>query len=58
MAGRKPRVTRVDEEKLLNEIFVVLEYSDSFKEFCDSLSKEATETLHMALHGVFPNEGD
>jgi len=42
----------------LNEIFVVLEYSDSFKEFCDSLSKEATETLHMALHGVFPNEGD
>lgn len=41
---------RVNEEKLLNEIFVTLEYSDSFKEFVNNLSEEARDALHMALH--------
>lgn len=47
MAGNKPRV---NEEKLLNEIFVTLEYSDSFKEFCENLSEEAFYTLLAAMH--------
>lgn len=41
---------RVNEEKLLNEIFVTLEYSDSFEEFVKNLSDEARHELHMALH--------
>lgn len=46
MAGSKSRVT---EEKLLNEMFVLLEYSDNFYEFVANLSKEAYEELRNAL---------
>ncbi len=38
MAGKQPRV---NEEKLLNEMFVLLEYSDSFTEFVKNMSEEA-----------------
>lgn len=40
---------RVNEEKLLNEMFVLLEYSDNFYEFVSNLSKEAYEVLRNAL---------
>lgn len=40
---------RVNEEKLLNEMFVLLEYSDNFYEFVANLSKEAYEELRHAL---------
>lgn len=40
---------RVNEEYLLNEMFVTLEYSDNFYEFVSSLSKEAFEELRNAL---------
>ena len=43
-------MTRVNEEKLLNEIFVTLEYSDSFKEFCENLSDEAFYSLLAAMN--------
>lgn len=46
-------MTKVNEEKLLNEIFVTLEYSDSFREFVENMSEEAREALHTAIHGVF-----
>lgn len=39
MASRKP-ANRVSEEKMLNDMFVVLEYSDSFKEFVENISEE------------------
>lgn len=42
--------TKVNEEKLLNEIFVTLEYSDSFKEFCENMSEEAFYTLLAAMN--------
>lgn len=32
---------RVNEEKLLNDMFVVLEYSDNFKEFVANISEDA-----------------
>lgn len=47
MAGSK---SRVSEEKLLNEMFVLLEYSNSFAEFVESMSNEALEMLHDAIH--------
>ena len=33
--------SRVNEEKLLNEMFILLEYSDSFYDFIMGLSPEA-----------------
>lgn len=36
---------RVNEEKLLNEMFVLLEYSDSFYEFVMGLSPECYANL-------------
>jgi hypothetical protein len=38
MVSRKPRV---NEEKLLNDLFVLLEYSDSFEEFVKNMSEDA-----------------
>lgn len=35
------RSNRVSEEKMLNDMFVLLEYSDSFKEFVAGMSEEA-----------------
>jgi len=46
MAGSK---SRVNEERLLNEMFVLLEYSDNFYEFVSNLSKDAYEELRNAL---------
>lgn len=40
MASRKPRMNRVNEEKLLNELFVLLEYSDSFEELVKNMAEE------------------
>lgn len=42
MARSKPRVT---EEKLLNDMFVLLEYSDSFKEFVKGMPQEMFDQL-------------
>lgn len=46
MAGSK---SAVNQEKLLNEMFVTLEYSDTFYEFVGNLSQEAYEELRNAL---------
>jgi len=40
---------RVNEEKLLNEMFILLEYSDSFHEFVGGLSTSAYEQLTKAI---------
>lgn len=32
--------SRVSEEKMLNDMFVMLEYSDSFKEFVEAMTEE------------------
>ena len=37
MAGRK---SSVNVEKLLNEMFVLLEYSDNFKEFVEGMTED------------------
>jgi len=42
MAGSK---SRLNEEKLLNEMFVLLEYSDTFYEFVMNLPPEAYKEL-------------
>ena len=49
---------RVNEEKILNEMFVLLEYSDSFYDFIGNLSKEAFEELklHVKLREI--KDGD
>ncbi|HXP53293.1 MAG TPA: hypothetical protein VN922_25355 [Bacteroidia bacterium] len=44
----KPK-SRVNEEKLLNEMFVLLEYSDTFYEFVQNLSKEAFEEMKLQI---------
>lgn len=50
---------RVNEEKLLNEMFVTLEYSDSFYEFISNLSEEAflELTKQIALRQMKNNAG-
>jgi hypothetical protein len=45
----KTKITRVDEEKLLNEMFVTLEYADTFYEFVTNISKDAYEQLKVAM---------
>lgn len=40
MVGSKSR-SRVSEEKMLNDMFVLLEYSDSFEEFVKNLSEDS-----------------
>lgn len=40
---------KVNEEKLLNEMFVLLEYSDTFYDFVQGLTPEAYETLTTAI---------
>lgn len=47
MAGSK---SRVSEEKMLNDMFVLLEYSDNFKEFVAGLSEAAFHKLHEEIH--------
>ena len=39
------KINRVNEEKLLNEMFVLLEYSDNFYEFVHNLSDDAYNEL-------------
>ena len=48
MASRKPS-NRVSEEKMLNDMFVLLEYSDSFQQFIDTLSRDAINALLDAI---------
>ena len=43
------KINRVNEEKLLNEMFVTLEYSDTFYEFISNISKEAFEQLKLSI---------
>lgn len=47
MARSKPE--RVSEEKLLNDMWIVLEYSDNFKEFINGLSRITLEKLQDAI---------
>ena len=42
-------MNKVNEEKLLNEMFVLLEYSDTFKEFVKNLSQDAFDALKEAM---------
>lgn len=42
MAGSK---SRVNEEKCLNDMFVVLEFSDSFKEFIVNMNEDTRLAL-------------
>jgi hypothetical protein len=41
--------TRVSEEKMLNEMFVALEYSDNFEEFVKSISEDARLRLFTEI---------
>ena len=43
------KITRVNEEKLLNEMFVTLEYADTFYEFVSNLSPEAYKQLELVM---------
>ena len=49
MAGRK---SSVNSEKLLNEMFVLLEYSDSFEEFIKNMSTDCYDALITAISKV------
>jgi hypothetical protein len=53
------KINRVNEEKLLNEMFVTLEYADTFYEFVGNLSKEAYEQLKLSikLREIKDNDG-
>lgn len=42
-------MNRVNEEKLLNDLFVLLEYSDSFEEFVKNMGEEARLQLFSAI---------
>jgi hypothetical protein len=44
------RESRVNEEKMLNDMFIALEYSDSFKEFIESVSDDVVDNLHKVIH--------
>jgi hypothetical protein len=46
MAGNK---SRVNEEKMLNDMFVLLEYSDSFADFIQNLDSATRNQLWDAL---------
>ncbi len=43
MASRKPRT--VSEEKMLNDLFVLLEYSDNFEDLVKGMSEDTRLTL-------------
>lgn len=47
MANRKPE--RVSEEKMLNDMFVLLEYSDNFKEFVEGMPEETRLQLFTEI---------
>lgn len=51
--------SRVNEEKMLNDMFVLLEYSDSFYDFVQGLSKETFEELKLQikLRDIKDNDG-
>lgn len=42
-------MTKVNEEKLLNEMFVLLEYSDTFKAFVEGMPEDMKQLLGDAL---------
>lgn len=41
--------SRVNEEKLLNDLFVLLEYSDNFKEFVEGMAEETRLQLFTQI---------
>lgn len=41
--------SRLNEEKLLDEMFVLLEYSNSFKEFIEGLTDDAFKLLQETI---------
>lgn len=43
------KTKRIDEEKMLNEMFILLEYSDSFYDFVGALSKECFQQLKLQV---------
>lgn len=42
--------SRVTEEKMLNDMFIALEYADNFYQFVETLSKECFEELRSAMN--------
>ena len=46
MAGNK---SRVNEEKMLNDLFVLLEYSDSFPEFIKNMDEQTRLALFTEI---------
>jgi hypothetical protein len=41
--------SRVNEEKIMDELFVLMEYSNSIKEFVDGMNKEQYHLLLEAM---------
>jgi hypothetical protein len=48
------KINRVNEEKMLNDMFVLLEYSDTFYDFVMSLPEETFKILqhHVKLREI------
>ena len=44
---------RVSEEKQLNDMFVVLEYSDSFKEFIENMDEDTRLRLFTEIKSYY-----
>lgn len=55
MANRKSE--RVSEEKMLNDMFVLLEYSDNFKEFVDGMTEDTRKAIWTHINAYFKTEG-
>lgn len=53
------KMTRVNEEKMLNEMFVLLEYSDSFYDFFKNMPPEmfALVKEHVKIREIRDNDG-
>lgn len=43
------KTTRVSEEKMLNDMFVLLEYSDNFQQFVEGMSEAARLQLFTEI---------
>jgi len=46
---KKSLMKRINEEKLLNDMFVVLEYSDNFKQFIENIPEDARLELFSEI---------
>lgn len=47
--AEKPMTKRVSEEKMLNDMFVLLEYSDNFKEFVEGMTEDTRLQLFTEI---------